>query len=108
MNRIGHLLGVLLGVLVLAGCSAETTSDVGGSAEGVTYGTLATGARCLASSDCQSGVCSASYCRAPSCSDTVRNGTEADVDCGGSCAAKCAAYKHCTAGCDCASGSCVN
>ncbi|MBK6532720.1 MAG: hypothetical protein IPF99_24935 [Deltaproteobacteria bacterium] len=38
------------------------------------------------------------------CDDRVRNGTETDVDCGGSCA-RCALCQSCTVGSDCASGT---
>ena len=34
-------------------------------------------------SDCQSGVCTGGICQAPTCNDGVRNGSETDVDCGG-------------------------
>ncbi len=42
---------------------------------------------------------------APSCSDGMRNDTETDVDCGGSCGA-CAEGKTCTVGRDCTNGTC--
>jgi beta-glucosidase len=42
-----------------------------------------------------------------SCTDTVKNGNETDVDCGGSCAAKCANGRTCSINADCQSGSCV-
>src|SRR5438874_11377666 len=41
------------------------------------------------------------------CSDGKQNGTESDVDCGGSCAA-CAEGKMCLRVADCQSHSCVN
>jgi len=44
---------------------------------------------------------------APSCTDGVKNGTETDVDCGGSCAAKCADSKLCSVNADCSGASCV-
>lgn len=40
------------------------------------------------------------------CANTVKDGTETDVDCGGSCAAKCLAEWGCTINADCASGIC--
>ena len=52
---------------------------------------------------CDGGVCQA----LASCSDGVRNGGEGDVDCGGSCAAKCTVGKTCAKGSDCASSSCA-
>jgi hypothetical protein len=38
----------------------------------------------------------------------VKNGTESDVDCGGSCATKCGAARACGGNSDCASGACSN
>ena len=43
---------------------------------------------------------------APTCTDRIKNGTEADIDCGGSCAAKCGDGKACAAAGDCTSGAC--
>lgn len=43
-----------------------------------------------------------------SCTDGVKNGTETDIDCGGTCATKCAEGKVCKADADCASTLCVN
>ncbi len=40
------------------------------------------------------------------CGDGVTNGTESDVDCGGSCPNKCAPDSHCAAPSDCISGVC--
>ncbi|MBX3186537.1 MAG: DUF1554 domain-containing protein [Labilithrix sp.] len=42
---------------------------------------------------------------APTCSDGVANGTETDVDCGGSCATRCARGKLCQASTDCVNGT---
>lgn len=41
------------------------------------------------------------------CSDLVKNGSETDVDCGGSCATKCGDAKRCATAADCASGVCT-
>jgi hypothetical protein len=41
----------------------------------------------------------------PTCTDAIRNGTETDVDCGGSCG-KCGLAKACAAAADCESGTC--
>ncbi len=43
----------------------------------------------------------------PSCTDNLRNGTETDVDCGGSCPTHCALGKTCSLGSDCVTPSCV-
>jgi hypothetical protein len=42
----------------------------------------------------------------PSCTDGMKNGNETDVDCGGSCAQKCATGQMCLAGADCVNGVC--
>lgn len=65
---------------------------------------------CLVSGDCTSGFCrpDTRVCAAPSCSDGFENGTETDVDCGGSCATKCAVGESCAVNADCQSGMCSN
>jgi hypothetical protein len=63
---------------------------------------------CLAGTSCASGVCSPSHtCAAASCTDTVKNGSETDVDCGGGTCGTCALGKTCSVGSDCASTNCV-
>jgi alpha-tubulin suppressor-like RCC1 family protein len=44
---------------------------------------------------------------APNCTDSLRNGTETDVDCGGASCPSCADGSVCTAGSDCLSGVCT-
>jgi hypothetical protein len=61
---------------------------------------------CVDGSQCPSGVCSNNACQNPACDDNVKNGSESDVDCGGSCATKCANGKTCNANPDCQSGNC--
>ncbi len=62
---------------------------------------------CGKGTDCVSGTCSAGgMCSTPSCTDGVKNGTEADVDCGRNCPLKCAGGSHCGAALDCADGIC--
>ena len=57
---------------------------------------------------CPSGICTNGACvAASSCTDAIKNGTETDVDCGGSCP-KCGNGKTCLADADCRSGSCLN
>jgi hypothetical protein len=71
------------------------------------------GAICKVGSDCTSGVCKAlsgpgsKICALPTCSDTVKNGTESDKDCGGAACSPCAAGKLCGQDSDCESGSCA-
>src|SRR5260221_4644152 len=68
------------------------------------------GKGCSVAGDCQSGVCPTSkVCAVPSCADTVKNGTETDIDCGG---AGCLPNKKggdgkgCSTAADCLSGVC--
>lgn len=61
---------------------------------------------CDEPSQCQSLVCKDNRCQAATCADGVKNGDETDVDCGGTCATKCAATSGCSFGNDCASGVC--
>jgi hypothetical protein len=60
--------------------------------------------------------CSGGHCIAPTCSDGVVDGDEADIDCGGSCPNDqdsiaqhwwCASGKHCRSGSDCQSAICT-
>jgi hypothetical protein len=59
----------------------ETDVDCGG---GTCAGCAATKA-CTVAADCQSSVCNAGVCLAPTCNDGVQNGTETGLDCGGPC-----------------------
>jgi Concanavalin A-like lectin/glucanases superfamily len=52
--------------------------------------------------DCESGVCTNEKCQVSGCTDAVKNGTETDVDCGGTCSKKCALAKGCAVATDCA------
>ncbi len=69
--------------------------------------------KCVIDADCKSGVCADDgngqlVCQIPACDDTVANGTETDVDCGGSCAPAnlCADLLNCLVAGDCESGVC--
>ena len=82
----------------------ETDVDCGGSCTTKCADTK----KCLVSADCTSLKCNAAAktCTAPTCNDALKNGTETDVDCGGSCTTKCADTKKCLVSADCASGVC--
>jgi hypothetical protein len=84
----------------------ETDVDCGGA----TCGPCGDGKGCAAATDCTSGVCDAGTgtCSVPSCTDTVKNGTEVNVDCGGGACPGCGDGQACTAAADCASGNCFN
>jgi hypothetical protein len=56
--------------------------------------------------DCGSRICAAGACASPTCTDGAKNGSESDVDCGGSCPT-CAIAKACGAAKDCISGVCT-
>ena len=66
-----------------------------------------TGKACGAAADCASAICTGSVCQAPSCADTVKNGNETDIDCGGADCADCANGKACAGNGDCVSGVCT-
>jgi len=61
----------------------ETDTDCGGGTPTTGCGPCDAGDSCAKPSDCDSGVCKSGTCRAPSCNDKVKNGTESDIDCGG-------------------------
>ena len=66
-----------------------------------------TGKKCLSTNNCVSGdTCVGSFCTAPSCSDGIKNGSETDVDCGGSCPNKCVDGSKCLTASDCVGNLC--
>jgi hypothetical protein len=81
---------------------SETGVDCGG---GSGCGACPAGQGCADAGDCQSGICTAGVCQAPSCTDQLRDGNETDVDCGGACPA-CADGGACATAADCASRIC--
>ena len=70
-------------------------------------GSICPNGRCDVDLCGQEYVCDPTGCCVPHCGDGTWNGDEGDVDCGGSCSAKCPSGAHCWANFDCASGSCV-
>lgn len=58
----------------------ESDTDCGGSC-----GDCPAAGLCRTGADCQSGGCDGGRCRAPTCTDGLRNHFESGVDCGGSC-----------------------
>jgi len=89
----------------------ETDVDCGGGC-GATCMHTAPQQLCNVAADCLSGVCGGAaplHCQPPTCTDNVRNGTETDVDCGGTCGATCkdtGPQQRCQVGGDCLSGVC--
>ncbi|MCF7861071.1 hypothetical protein K9M79_02410 [Candidatus Woesearchaeota archaeon] len=63
-------------------------------------------ATCEKDSDCDSNYCKDGKCSEASCFDGQKNGNEPDIDCGGSCFAKCADGKSCRADTDCENQYC--
>lgn len=81
---------------------SETDVDCGGPDRPK----CAEGKSCGGNDDCETGVCKAGSCAAPSADDGVKNGTETDVDCGGQSGKMCAAGLTCAAHADCESDGC--
>jgi hypothetical protein len=82
----------------------ESDVDCGGTCAAK----CAQGSACAAAGDCATGACNTMthVCAATTCSDGSKDGNESDVDCGGTCAAKCAQGSGCAAAGDCATGAC--
>jgi hypothetical protein len=56
---------------------------------------------CQTGTDCASGVCRNGRCRAPTCQDGIRNGSETSIDCGGDDCAGCPPGDSCNDDSDC-------
>jgi hypothetical protein len=68
--------------------SDETDIDCGGYTCAVlAKKTCTPDKKCLLSSDCASGICTVGICEGASCTNGRQDGSETDVDCGGSCGA---------------------
>ncbi len=82
----------------------ETYTDCGGGCKG-----CAPGQTCKVRTDCDLTVtnidCINGICAVPQCNDGVMDGSETDVDCGGTCA-KCANSLKCVSATDCTSSVC--
>jgi cysteine-rich repeat protein len=83
----------------------ETDLDCGGALCDGNGHKCGNGLHCIIAPDCVSGVCTATFCSAPTCADGVKNGTETGIDCGNAACFKCAG-DTCTANGDCHSNSC--
>ena len=85
----------------------ETDADCGGSK----CQKCQTGKMCGVAEDCQSNYCADGKCwNAPpkSCLNTLKDGDETDVDCGGAQCPPCKASNKCRLGSDCISGICAS
>lgn len=117
-SRVSHvplwarylLVGSVVSIgLVACSTNPDQPTDAGlptGSDAGPTTG-RAIGEACTTSAQCKSNTCSGGLCQEPGCVDLVKNGSETDVDCGGTCALKCAVSLGCAIGSDCTTGVCV-
>jgi hypothetical protein len=87
----------------------ETGADCGGACVASQNKTCKDGDPCAVEGDCTSGVCigTPKSCAASNCTDTVKNGTETDLNCGGPSCPKCADGLVCTVAGDCGSGVCT-
>ncbi|MBI2389585.1 MAG: VCBS repeat-containing protein [Deltaproteobacteria bacterium] len=85
---------------------SETDIDCGGSCSSIGR-KCAAGKKCSVNGDCVSGACTGGLCAAAtSCTDSIQNGTETDVDCGGGCPV-CLYNQKCAIGADCEFGVCT-
>jgi len=92
---------------VLDACGQQAAT---GKTCGVACPLCGLGDACDDASDCTSGLCTDNVCADPAppdptCTDLAQNGTETDVDCGGSCV-PCVVDQHCARGSDCATLVC--
>ena len=98
--------------LCMAGSLLNLPTVMGAPCANATNGKFCDGngacVECITGSDCASQLCQLNKCVAASCLDTVLNGMETDVDCGGGgTCAKCTTNKLCLVGSDCADGICT-
>lgn len=85
----------------------ESDVDCGGYACGVLLKPAlkcAVGKACVGASDCASGVCTGGICGGGACDNGIKDGSESDIDCGGTCGA-CSDGKMCVAQSDCERGT---
>ncbi len=94
------------GACALVACADGAFDCDGNQANGCEPAPCSDGSQCAGGFDCESGVCAGGICAAPSCVDTVQNGVETDVDCGGACA-PCAPGLVCNTAADCQSSVCA-
>jgi hypothetical protein len=89
--------------------SNESDVDCGGGTDPFLCYPCKTGQKCSQNQDCKSNQCQIGNCIYEPCSDKIQSPGEADIDCGGICAAggkTCAFDQKCKKGSDCQSGFC--
>ena len=82
----------------------ETDVDCGGKCS-----KCATGKNCVVNTDCATNLCSNGICAINSnstCTNSIKDSTETDVDCGGSCGPTCQTGKLCLRNSDCQGNYC--
>jgi hypothetical protein len=84
---------------------AETDTDCGGGV----CAPCSTSQGCLVDSDCATNKCSGSVCQEvpATCSNGHKDGSETDVDCGGTACPSCGDFAQCLVPSDCTSGECT-
>ena len=89
--------------------SVQNGSETGEDCGGPDCDACPPGGGCVGNDDCDSGVCDpvTNTCVAPACDDSVLNGTETDVDCGGDACPACDTGETCDDGDDCVSAGCT-
>lgn len=95
-----------------AGIAAHPPKAVGAACTmggGKRCSSASTCVECVADADCASQVCDTmtSTCALMVCGDNKKNGSETDVDCGGTQCPPCAAGKACATNADCVGAACV-
>jgi hypothetical protein len=86
-------------------CNVGSFDCDGNAANGCEATPCDHGSHCAASAGCLSQVCVGGFCASPACNDHAKNGSESDVDCGGSCP-PCSDGAVCGASGDCQSAVC--
>jgi hypothetical protein len=89
---------------------SETDVDCGGGISPTTDGAsaCAEGRACNVGSDCTSTSCQGGKCVPPTCTDTIKDGKETGVDCGGPVCMGCPASDKCILPTDCQSLVCTS
>ena len=98
-------------VTAFAACTYDSSLQFGVGPDGVVPGGSSSGGRpeakpCTTNAECGAEVCIQGGCFPSTAGDGKVNGTESDVDCGGTAAPPCAEGKRCRAPLDCASDIC--
>ena len=105
---LGSVLLTLSGAAVFTlQCSDSGTATPVDTSSSSTSSTSSSGSSTSSSGETSSSsstsASSSSGAPAPTCTDGIKNGTEGDIDCGGSCTTLCATSKSCNTSADCAS-----